>query len=85
VITLKVDDKLVGAFHSVADCWQSIDDFYEALSDHYSGCIKWELLRDGVLFFDCDFEQYPEGLPAGLWYALAEDAKSFSMWVKLET
>ena len=88
MINLVIDGKLIGVFSSVFACWKPLDAAYNALSEKYDTPINWKLVRcsdgafiDGRGEYEGEF-QHPEGLPAGLWFALAENAEAFNIYFK---
>lgn len=88
MIDLMIDGVIVGSFPSVYACWKPLDDLYAALPEQYETPINWRLVRqsDGAYIdsrgmYEGEY-QHPDGLPAGLWYALAEDAKAFNLFFK---
>lgn len=85
MLTLEIDGKSVGLFPSVYACWKPLEDLYNALPEQYDTPINWKIIRpsDGECIdsrgeYGGEF-QHPEGLPAGLWFALAENAWAFDI------
>lgn len=83
MFNLEVEGKLIGSFLLFSDCWKPLDALYQALPDQFSDSIDWKIIDsdngnfiDGRGEYEGEF-QHPNGLPAGLWYALAEDASAF--------
>jgi hypothetical protein len=96
MIWLQIDGKTIKVLSSVYACWKPLNDRYEALPEQYETPINWRLVRqsDGAYidsrgewrddekeFYGEDF-QHPDGLPAGLWFALAESALAFNTYFK---
>lgn len=89
MIELWINGQMVGLFASVYACWKPLDDAYSALPEQYETPVNWKLVRqsDGACIDSRDdmgdgTYQHSEGLPAGLWFALAEDAKAFNIYFK---
>lgn len=95
MIELQIDGITVGVFPSLYACWKPLNDRYAALPEQYDTSINWRLFRDDGACIDSRSEydddekefqgadfQHPDGLPAGLWYALAEDAVAFNTYFK---
>lgn len=96
MITLKIKDEVIGHFLSVRACWMPIYRLYSLLEDQHSDCLDWCLVNDDLSYMDGrgwldapDFDgtqkggyQHPDGMPAGIWYALCEDASAFNQYLQ---
>lgn len=70
------------AFSNLAQVFEALDKRYGELEDPYEGLLEW-VVED----YSNGFDAYPirfahESMYAGLWYAYAEDANAFELWLK---